>query len=46
MIKMLTLKTYFLLNLIKIEAYMEPINVYCLRFKLEVFIWRHWRHVV
>jgi len=25
---------------------MKPNNVYSLRFKLEVFIWRHWRHVV
>jgi len=24
---------------------MKPNNVYSLRFKLEVFIWRQWRHV-
>jgi len=32
-----TLQTYF----ITIEAYTKPKNIWSLRFKLEVFIWRH-----
>jgi len=40
-IKIPTLQTYFSLKFIKIEAYTKPKNVLSLRFKLEVFIWRH-----
>jgi hypothetical protein len=39
-IKIPTLQTYFNLKFIKIEAYTKPKNVWSLRFKLEVFIWR------
>jgi len=35
------LQPYFSLKFIKIEAYTKPNDVWCLRFKLEVFIWRH-----
>jgi hypothetical protein len=30
---------------IKIEAYTKPNNVWSLRFKLDFFIWRQWRHI-
>ena len=39
------LENLFQLNFIKIEAYTKPNNVKSLRFKLEVFTWRQWRHV-
>ena len=40
-IKTPTLQTYFSYIFIKIEAYTKPNDVWSLRFKLEVFIWRH-----